>query len=546
MMIGPNPYTGPDYFGPLDLPEEAPVIPDHVDLNNLDFLKAEKRDDTPDFEYRPNYTMSLFHHDTWSLLRAAMSGVGCGKSSGMVMEIPWWASRQAPDRNGIRPTRFAVIRSSYSQLKSTTINTWKEWIPDSQCRIIYDAPIRGLLEFPMSDGTRVESEILFMPLEGDRSVDNLLSLELTGAWVNEAAELRSMDLIVKLMQRLGRYPSKTKRVQCTRKGIILDYNPPPLGSWLHKLFEEEETPENYALYKFPAPLLVEHDPAKPGLENAKFKPNPEAENVEHLDGGYKYWTDMIPTYKSRRAYNDITRFLLGDYPVSSQGRPIFDAFSHHRHVRKHLDFKQRTLMVIGIDGGARCAASFQQFHNGAVHIIDEITSPDNGDALGVGPMLDRYILPRLRTQYLGAHVIFSIDPSGKQPNEQDLGTLEQLFIDRNLTTYFPHTNKFGTRRECGQWFFQRNGVVYVAAKCKHTIRGFGGEYGWKEGTPDEDLVPNKAFHSNICDAAVYGMMYYRYGTDGYYKPETDTMVSGIEEIAHTGQGLRGEQDFFFV
>ena len=62
-------------------------------------------------------------------VRCAMGPFGSGKSSACVMEIVRRAHAQAPGPDGIRRSRWAVVRNSYGQLKDTTIRTFHDWFP---------------------------------------------------------------------------------------------------------------------------------------------------------------------------------------------------------------------------------------------------------------------------------------------------------------------------------------------------------------------------------------------------------------------------------
>ena len=68
-------------------------------------------------------------------------------------------------------------------------------------------------------------EVLFRALDRPADVKKLLSLELTGAWVNEAREVPKA-IIDGLQGRVGRYPSM-REGGCTWSGLMMDTNPPP-------------------------------------------------------------------------------------------------------------------------------------------------------------------------------------------------------------------------------------------------------------------------------------------------------------------------------
>ena len=57
-------------------------------------------------------------------VRMAMGPFGSGKSTACVQELLQIALRQKPGEDGVRRTRFAVVRNSYPQLRDSTIRTW--------------------------------------------------------------------------------------------------------------------------------------------------------------------------------------------------------------------------------------------------------------------------------------------------------------------------------------------------------------------------------------------------------------------------------------
>jgi hypothetical protein len=138
-------------------------------------------------------------------IRGLMGPFGSGKSSGCVMDIVQWAARQ-PDVDGVRRSRYAVVRNTYRQLSDTSIKTWLDWLPDGVFGTYAKSDHNYFLKMPLDDGSIVQSEILFRALDRPEHVSNLLSLELTGAWGNEAREL-PWAVIKALHGRVGRYPS---------------------------------------------------------------------------------------------------------------------------------------------------------------------------------------------------------------------------------------------------------------------------------------------------------------------------------------------------
>jgi hypothetical protein len=143
-----------------------------------------------------------------------------GKSSAMVVEIIRRAQEQAPSPDGIRRSRWAVIRNTFTQLSDTTIKTFHDWFPPSlfgQWRVTDHSYF--ITAFP-----GVHLEILFRALDRPDQLSNLLSLEITGAWFNEAREIPK-TIIEAMDSRIGRYPSP-RDGGASWYGMIMDTNPP--------------------------------------------------------------------------------------------------------------------------------------------------------------------------------------------------------------------------------------------------------------------------------------------------------------------------------
>lgn len=197
--------------------------------------------------------------DSNAFVRVIVGPVGSGKSSGSVMEILRRAMEQAPGPDGFRRSRWAVVRNTYRQLKDTTRKTFEQWLPSPQLGEWRESDFAFDLWF-----NDVRAEILFRALDRPEDVGKLLSLELTGAYVNEVREVPK-GVIDALTARVGRYPAMRDGGP-TWSGIWCDTNPWWAGHWGSKL--EAEGHEDFAFFR------------QPGGRS------PDAENVENLPPRY--------------------------------------------------------------------------------------------------------------------------------------------------------------------------------------------------------------------------------------------------------------------
>jgi hypothetical protein len=127
---------------------------------------------------------------------------------------------------------------------------------------------------------------------GPQDVRKVLSLELTGAYVNEAREIPK-EVIDGLQGRVGRYPSKAQGGP-SWFGILMDTNPWAWGTWGHQLFSID-CPEGFALFEQPSGLAA------------------NAENVENLPEGY--YSRL--THGKDEAWVD--EYINGLYPKADKG-----------------------------------------------------------------------------------------------------------------------------------------------------------------------------------------------------------------------------------
>ena len=121
-----------------------------------------------------------------AFIRVIKGPVGSGKTTGLLMEILRRAIEQRPGPDGFRRTRWAVVRQTLSQLKMTILLDLLTWFrPIAEYKVS-----EQLVTLRFND---VVAEIYLIPLEEEDDQKRLLSMQLTGAAVNECTEI-SVDL----------------------------------------------------------------------------------------------------------------------------------------------------------------------------------------------------------------------------------------------------------------------------------------------------------------------------------------------------------------
>jgi hypothetical protein len=447
-------------------------------------------------------TLAKFHASN-AQVRGVMGPIGSGKSVGSgVLETLSRALRQEPGFDGVRRTRFGVVRNTYPMLKSTTIKTWQEWLPDSVCPIKWDAPINGRMILPLADGTTVDMEVLFVSIDKPKDIAKLLSLELTGVWVNEAREFHDFKMITDIYSRTGRYPSTKTGVGCTFRMMVMDTNPPDDDHWWYKN-AEEHTPEGWEFFRQPGALLPVYDQVTGDIIG--FRCNPEAENIVNLGMGYRYYTDLV----SGADLDWILVYLCGQYGTVMDGRPVYQHMWTDLHVANDLTYNPMIPLYLGWDFGLTPACVVGQPQvNGRLLILDEYYS----DRSGIKQFVSDVVRPALVQKYAGARVVSTADPAGEQANQVDATTPIGMMNMLGIPTQKAITNSFPARRQAVIDRLTRSiegrPALMIDSRCKMLIKGMRGGYQFRRiqmsgSEARYHLEPDKNRYSHPADALQY-------------------------------------------
>ena len=103
-----------------------------------------------------------------SFVRGIMGPVGSGKSYACAAEIMLKAVKQKQSpRDGIKYSRFVVVRNSYPELRTTTIKTWQELFPENIWGAFrWSPPLTHHIKLPARDGAPgIDCEVIFLALD---------------------------------------------------------------------------------------------------------------------------------------------------------------------------------------------------------------------------------------------------------------------------------------------------------------------------------------------------------------------------------------------
>lgn len=468
--------------------------------------------------YNATPTAADFHNDPGNI-RVLAGAIGSGKSVACVFELVAWAFEQEPDREGVRKTRFAIVRNTVDQLKNTTMKTIFDWLPPGvwgEHRIVDKTfTIRQAL----GDGTRIESEWLFLSLDNPADTRKALSLELTGVWLNEAREIHP-EVIEVMPTRTGRYPRHDARTgtHCTRSGMIMDTNFMPADSWFGQRLQMPESAGWSVFIQPPAAIAPKEYVAEYGedppatykdFDGREWAVNPRAENLANLKEDY--YAKAIQG-KSR---DFVDTFILCRFGRELGGKPVYEgSFVRSFHVLESGPeatikpvLSSEYPVVIGLDFGRTPSAVFMQSDpRGRITLFSEVHATN----CGIERFITEYLKPHIREHYVRCDFVVAPDPSGYF--RQQIGELSLVDIVKKagFKVTPPPSNDPSKRIEVVERALMRQvdgkAALRIHPHCKKLIRGFedGYRYRLKRNGELEDK-PDKNHYSHLHDACQYGL-----------------------------------------
>lgn len=440
-------------------------------------------------KYIPSPTGAKLHLDN-SRVRAIMGPFGSGKSVACCVELLMRAYAQEPDENGIRRTRWAIIRNTYRQLLDTTMVTFFDWIPKQSGE--YQA---GNMKFihrqKLSDGTSVEAEFIFRALDKPEDVKKLLSLEITGAFLNEVREIPRV--IADAVTGRLRFPktikdpvTKKRLYGPTWKGVIMDTNPPDSDHWFYKVFEEEK-PDGYILFKQPSGI------------------SPEAENLDNLDDNY--YTDMM--LGKTKQWNDV--YVHGTYGFVSDGSPVYPEYNDDLHFTPNpISLNKKFTLYVGIDFGLTPAATIAvKLPSGQIIVVDELVTFNMG-ATSFGKLLHEKLNSHKYSGFSSIEIYG--DPAGEQRAQTDEMTPFLILANQGINAWPTFTNDFAIRRDSVANLlttldFTGQPNLIISSGAPMLRKALGGGYKYKRiVVSNEDRfkdVPDKNQYSHVAESLQY-------------------------------------------
>lgn len=473
-------------------------------------------DYTPELSLEGSPTIWKFMQST-AQVRIIMGPVGSGKSTGCCAEIMKLAMQQEPSPDikgkpwtpGVRYVKAGVVRNTYGELRSTTLETWTDLFPEVRCgEVRHSAPILHHIKIPGS----LDLQVLFVSADRPKDVRKLLSLELSFLWFNELREIEK-SVFTAASDRIGRYPSlKHHGVYATRDCIIGDTNPPDEDHWLYRL--ELEAPENHEFFHQPPAVLeigqdktdFDYDPKD--VINAAGKQyvlNPKGENIKNLKPNY--YPSKLPG--KTQAWIDV--YYRSKYGYVADGEAVIKQYNDATMMMKDLPILPDRELLIGIDiGGGTLspAAVIAQRHiRGTWLIHAEVICEEMGlenFSRQIHLTLDELFDGRAIDKGWG-------DPAGRDRDPLFETAILQHMRNKNIPVYPAPTQSIKARIDAiaapmGRLIDTKPGFL-IHKRCQMLRAGLAGKWKYKRlqvaGSERFASVPEKNEYSHGCDALGY-------------------------------------------
>lgn len=461
-------------------------------------------------------TLAKFSNSN-AYIRMLIGPAGSLKTSWCFNEILRLACLQEPDAEGIRRTRWVVIRNTFEVLKRATMETAKINIPPPLVRYTEGNSPNAKGRFLLGDGTSVDLEIEFLAVDTVDVLGKLLGYDYTGAVLDELTELDE-EIIMAAARRAGRYPP-AKMSPVSWFGAFGATNGPLESHWLYKwhvgntsddfkktrtTIERELGRPYFEIFQQPPALL------RPDETHDEWRPNPLAENVHNLPGGYGYYFAMLGGDEQK-----IAAYVEGKFSKMVKGKVVFPEFSEKAHVVDEAKIPPlgSHYLLLGCDfGRTPVTLVATETTDGTVVILDEITGSD----MSVDKLFEDKVIPTIKRRYPKSKVRQAWgDPAGSiggQATEASpFSTIRAKGIDIDAPTT---NNQYEQRLDAVRWFLERTGKngkskLRISSRCQLLIKALREGYIYEQVSRGSTLTretPTKShidWTSDLADALQY-------------------------------------------
>ena len=553
----------------LEDPDERPWVGCEYDLT------AKRK------SYNASRTVSAFlmSYDVGVKFKCIRGPIGDGKSVGMCMYVVHKSQQQKVievTEKGktfkVRWSKWLIMRHTFKSLDETIVETWNQWFGD-KTRWVTN-PYEGRYEDYAPDGVLTRIDFICLASESKNIMNDLQSLELSGAWINEACQC-PYRVVAKVFTRLKRFnPAPMSGVKLTNFHVIMDTNAPNETNWWREM-EEVKQPDGWLFFVCPPAVLEERDESTGKVRyvpndaaNAARHHRRPAENVKEIDGGYheglSYWMDMVSVLDE----DDIRMLLMNQFGLTMAGLGVFsDVWNATRHkvTVAEAEIKRGLPVLGGMDCGRTPAVTLgQMMPNGQLVMQREATTWNQRlnrgrgglERMDVVQFFDERLLPVLANEYgyPDCRVTLFADPAGKNFNEVvSLSAIDRLRNERGLNVVpcdkvqsmdssvldITNGNSPDIRIACMKRELRQDNISICEA-CRMLCEAMAGRYCYRkkrslrgDGAEEYGDEPDKNEWSHVADSAQYLSLAVFKGAVDYSRPGA---LAGSRDYSYLGTG----------
>lgn len=444
-----------------------------------------------------------------AFIKGIMGPVGGGKSTVCLMDLIARAYEQEP-HNGLRRTKFAIVRNTAAQLTSTVKPLIDEWLVSmplqehgaalGQWRLTektFEIRAQGA---PGPDGepTQVFTELVLIAADTPEDVRRLLSLQLSAAWAEEAREI-DPEILKGLLGRVDRFPSLVAG-GVTYPGVIFSTNAPMMDTYWQELIDNP--PANAEIFIQPPAVL----------DDGSI--NPEAENLAYLSDDY------YPNLMAANTEEWVRVYLKNQFGPGNAGQPVFRASFRRQFHTADAPLaaipSQASPIIVGCDNGLQAAAVvMQQDARARVNVLSSVFVPADM-TMGFEKFLDSLLIPHLTSAYPRAarsNFLFVMDPACFQRSQLNEATLAQAVQARGYAAVRASTNDPEKRVAAVEGLLTRaidgKAGMLIDPSNTHLLKALEWGYRYKKAADGSiTLTFEKNHFSHVAEAFQYGCLHF--------------------------------------
>jgi len=482
--------------------------------NKFNYSTA-KKSKVADVNLLSEYPISRAFQESDSKVRVLLGALGSGKTTTCCKEILRIIRRQpildklGHFKRGWRFSKGAMIRHTLKALQRTAVEEWRNNF-GSISEITMN---KIIVEIPEE---KVYCHIDLICLDKPKDVENLTSLPLTWAWINEGRSLLTFNLLGGLIGRLNRQPADNKKGY-----LLIDSNLCGHSHWLYTdIYQKQDVRDEDGTF------LIQAFIQPSGLSD-------EAENKEWLaknnGGNHKnYYLSAMKTMTKQQIETDI----YAKWSYYFQGKEVYPEFDEEQHVipvpdrddyraeintnwitlnnlDRFINYNGNTKSIqIGFDYGRTPAAVICiKSRNNEWIVLKEICCYDI--SIPKFAIIIREELEKLKID--GKYFDVVGDPSGSFKQQGTDDTCEDiLYSHAGIFVKSCRTQDPSERRQALRTLLEEGRIHFHKDNCPTLVEGLGGGFHYKQMNVSGQVVyadsPMKNKYSHVCEALEYAIL----------------------------------------